>query len=178
MTAEEIALAQLAVARAQTWVTGLAIFMGPLVGILFARWDQRRRDKRKDKEFLFLTLLVERKGVAYSEAAVRAMNSIDIVFADRPKIVELWHTYYALLNLQATTVVEARSHAWLKLLTEMARELGYKKLEMTDLDKFYFPQGHADRLELHRQMELAFLQFLQTMSQTKGVFAAENDRES
>jgi hypothetical protein len=58
MATEQIALAQL-------WVTGLAIFLGPAVGVLLTVWFQRRDQKRNAKLRLFRGLMAERKSLKF-----------------------------------------------------------------------------------------------------------------
>ena len=149
MTPDQIALAQLELSKLQLWITAAAIFLGPLAGVLFTFWFQSRKDKTAQKHRLFLVLMGERKGLAISKSMAQALNSIDVVFADRPKIKTLWHVYYSLLHQSPG---QQRDHAWLELLTAMAKDLNYSHISQTDLDKFYIPQGHADDLEFQRKV--------------------------
>ena len=158
MTPDQIALASLEVLKVQTWITGLAIFLGPLAGVLFTFWFQSRKDRDGQKHHLFLTLMGERKGLAISKNMAEALNSIDVVFADRPKIKTLWHKYYGLLSLPPG---EERGHTWLELLAAMADDLRYPHISQTDLDKFYIPKGHADDLEFQRKMSQQWLRVLE-----------------
>jgi len=91
----------------------------------------------------------ERKGLLISSSMAQALNSIDVVFADRPKIKTLWHEYYSLLSQSPG---QQRDHRWLELLTAMAEDLHYSHISQTDLDKFYIPQGHADDIEFQRKV--------------------------
>lgn len=149
MTPEQISIAQLNLAQWQLWVTGLAIFLGPLAGVIFALWFQSRKDKLEAKRRLFLTLVSERKTWVISQQMAQALNTIDVVFSDSSTVKDLWHKYYALLSQPHS---EARVHTWLELLAAMSAELRYPKLSQTDLDKFYVPQGHVDDLEFQRKV--------------------------
>lgn len=110
MTPEQLALAQLNLAQWQLWVTGLAIFLGPLAGVLFTLWFQSRKDKLEAKRRLFLTLIAERKTLFISPQMAQALNTIDVVFSDSRTIKDLWHKYYALLSQPPG---EERAHTWL-----------------------------------------------------------------
>lgn len=158
MTADQIALQTLKVMEIQTWITGLAIFLGPLVGVLFTLWFQGRKEKRDAKERLFLILLSERKNHFISKEVTKALNQIDVVFADRPQIKGLWHKYYALLSQPPG---EERVHTWLELLAAMSRDLSYKGLSQVDLDKFYIPQGHVDDADFQRKVATQWLRVLE-----------------
>ncbi|MGH8122068.1 MAG: DUF6680 family protein [Rudaea sp.] len=142
MSPEQFSLAQLQAAQLQLWITGLAIFLGPLTGVLFTIWFQQRKERREAKHRLFLTLMADRKPYNMPTIQVaQALNTIDVVFSNNHEVVRLWHSYY---NLLAQKPSEDRNHTWLELLAAMASDLGYKQIKQTDLDKFYMPQGHVD----------------------------------
>jgi hypothetical protein len=78
---------------------------------------------------------------------VNSLNVIDVIFADVPQVVELWHGYYAgLCHTAPNDNYQQREHTYLLMLSAMARNLGYRKIEQTDIDKFYTPQVAAVRL--------------------------------
>ncbi|MDO8459310.1 MAG: hypothetical protein Q7T07_20600 [Burkholderiaceae bacterium] len=149
MTPDQVALQTLKVMEIQTWITGLAILLGPLAGVLFTLWFQGRKEKRDAKERLFLVLMSERKNHLISKDVTKALNQMDVVFADKPHIKALWHKYYSLLSLPPG---EDRKHTWLEMLASISQELGYKGLSQVDLDKFYIPQGHVDDAEYQKKM--------------------------
>jgi hypothetical protein len=157
MTPDQIALAQLEIAKLQSWITAIAIFLGPLAGVLFTIWFQSRKDKAAEKHRLFLSLMGERKGLVISLQMAQALNTIDVVFSDNTTVVALWHKYYALLSHPPG---EERNHTWIELLAAMAADLRYPNLKQTDLDKFYIPQGHADQLDFQREVQSEWLRVL------------------
>jgi hypothetical protein len=159
MTSDEIAIANLAVAKLQLWITALAIFLGPLAGVIFTFWFQSRKDKSAEKHKLFITLMGERKSLPFSRETVKALNTIDIVFSNNPIVIGLWHKYYALLS--QPTAGEERGHTWIELLTAMAADLRYPNVKQTDLDKFYIPQGHVDDAEFQRKVALQWSRVLE-----------------
>ena len=149
MSPEQVAAATLRVMEVQTWITGFAIFLGPLAGVLFTLWLQDRKERRDAKLYLFLALMAERKAPIVTPQVAQALNKIDVVFFDAKHVKNTWHEYYALLH-QAPG--EPRVHKWLELLTAMAKDLGYAGLTQLDIDKFYTPQGHVDDAEFRRKM--------------------------
>lgn len=149
MTADQLALANLEVLKLQTWITGLAIFIGPLFGVLFTLWFQHRKDRRDEKHRLFTLLLANRKFYSITPEMARALNTIDVVFADHKNVRDLWSRYYSLLSQPAG---EERGHVWLDLLGAMAKVLGYQGLTAVQLDKYYYPQGHANDIEFQQKM--------------------------
>lgn len=159
MTPDQIAAAALRVQEIQTWITGLAIFLGPLLGVLFTLWFQSRKERSDAKHQLFLALMAERKSPQVSPLLAQALNKIDVVFADSAAVKAKWHEYYAMLHQPGG---EPRNHKWLELLTTMAHELGYKNLSQLDLDKFYLPQWHVDDAEFQRKVGLQWARVLES----------------
>lgn len=149
MTPDQIALATLRAQEIQAWLTGIAIVLGPLAGVVFTLWFQARKEKRDAKLSLFLSLMAERKAPLVSPQVAQALNKIDVVFSDVGTVKDKWHEYYALLHQPPG---EPRTHKWLELLATMATELGYKNLSQIDLDKFYVPQGHIDDAEFQKKV--------------------------
>lgn len=157
MTPEQISIAQLNLAQWQLWVTGFAIFLGPLAGVIFTFWFQSRKDLASEKHKLFLALMGDRKALVISQQMAQALNTIDVVFSDNTLVMSLWHKYYALLSQPPS---EERNHTWIELLTAMAADLRYSNLKQTDLDKFYIPQGHVDQLDFQREVQAEWLRVL------------------
>jgi hypothetical protein len=149
MTPDQIAIAQLELSKLQTWITAIAIFLGPLAGVLFTLWFQSRKEVKDAKLQLFLTLMAERKTLPPSAQVTQALNKIDVVFADCKEVKALWHEYYAMLHQSPS---EPRTHKWMELLTAMAKEMRYSHLSQLDLDKFYTPQGHVDDVAFQRNI--------------------------
>ncbi len=162
MSPEQIAEAQLQLSNLQLWVTALAIFLGPLSGVLFTFWFQSRKDKIEAKRRLFFSLMSDRKGLTVSYELAKSVNTIDVVFSNNAKVKGLWHKYYALL---AQPPGEERTHTWIELLEAMAKDLSYSSLSQTDLDKFYVPQGHVDDLEFQRKSAEQWLRVLENTEQ-------------
>lgn len=157
MTPEQLALAQLDTNKLQLWITAIAIFLGPMSGVIFTFWFQARQEIKKQKHNLLLTLLGERKALTISTQTAAALNTIDVIFKDSPAVVNSWHRYYATLCTQPS---QERDHAWLDLLSAMANDTGYKSLKQTTLDKFYIPQAHVDSMELQNDTQKELLRVL------------------
>ena len=149
MTTDQIAATTLRMQEIQIWITGLAIFLGPLAGVLFTLWFQARKEAKDAQVRLFLALLAERKAPLVSAQVAQELNKIDVVFSSSLKVRSVWHEYYALLHGAGG---EPRAHKWLELLSAMGKQLGYKGLTQLDLDKFYLPQGHVDDAEFRKRL--------------------------
>jgi hypothetical protein len=157
MSVEQIAAANLRISEMQLWVTAIAIFLGPTTGVLITFLMQSRKDKKAAKQRLFLTLMGERKTLPLPRFVTASLNTIDVVFADNQRVVDLWHRYYMLLGQPPA---EERVHTWLELLASMAEDLRYPSLKQTDIDKFYVPQGHIDEVEFQREVGTEWLRVL------------------
>jgi len=146
------------------WLTLSAMFFGPVVAVLLSvlisLWYQNRKQKLDAKEGLFKTLMVHRRFGTPHYDAVNALNLIDLVFADNDKIVALWHRYHdAICQPQVNWAVAY--HDYLDMLSEMAKELGYKTLSQTAIDKCYTPLGHIESAKLSEDIQKEFLRVLQ-----------------
>lgn len=134
-----------------------AVLVGPIVAVFITLWSQSRKDKKAAKRQLFTTLMAQRKSLIISQEVAGALNTIDVVFADNQAVVNLWHKYYTLLSQPPG---QERDHTWLELLAAMAEDLDYTQLKQTDLDKFYIPQGHVDRIDFEREASAEWLRVL------------------
>lgn len=159
MTPEQISIAQINLAQWQLWVTGLAIFLGPLAGVLFTLWFQSRKDKKDQKQRLFLILMAHRKSNPPTFDLVNSLNLVDVVFADSRQVVTLWHQYYDLL-CQTPVNWHLAEAKYLDLLSEMAKVLGYNDLSQTDISRFYSPVAHGNQAQLSLETQLELLRIL------------------
>ena len=160
MIPEHIALAQIEIAKLQLWVTSLAIFLGPLSGVIFTIWFQRRKDRKDQKQRLFVALMAHRKSSPPAFDLVNGLNLIDIVFSQHRQVVELWHQYYDLLCHDPVNwpLAEAK---YLDLLYQMAKVLGHKNLAQTDISRFYSPIAHTNQAHLSISTQIELLRVLQ-----------------
>jgi len=173
MTPDQIALAQIALAKLQLWITAIAIVVGPLAGVLFTLWFQRRKETTDAQQRLFQTLMAYRRSNPPVYEWVNSLNLIDVVFAKHRVVVDLWHQYYDLLCQEPVNwhLAEAK---YLDLLAAMARILGYKDLSQTDMSKFYSPRAHGTHAELMQETQMELLRVLKG---TKSVaFVAKDER--
>lgn len=159
MTPDQLAMAQLELSRLQLWITGLAIFLGPLAGVLFTFWFQAHRDGLSEKRRLFLFLMGHRKGLSVSPAMAAHLNTIDVVFHDSPTVRKAWRDYYPLLEKFGS---QQQGHAWIELLSTMARTLKYPQLTQVEIDKFYVPEGHYYEMSMHDSINKELLRVLRS----------------
>ena len=104
----------------------IAIIIAPIAAVLIGQWLQNRAEKRKDKLDIFKSLMISRTG--WSPESVRALNIIDIVYADDEKVRQRWKEYYDKLCVEnpSETDLKKIKTAQEKLIEQMAVSLGYK----------------------------------------------------
>src|ERR1051325_6542648 len=122
----------------------IATLLSPIIAVCITLWYQSYHEKRKLKFDTFHTIVAFRDAVPPSPHLVNALNTIDIVFHDCSNVIRLWHEYYDLLH-QETVNYEQRKRKYLDLIAEMAKELGYKDIHQTDIDKYYNPIYQYDQ---------------------------------
>lgn len=138
----------------------IAVISGPVIAVIITLWYHTYKQKQDAKRQLFFTLMAHRKSSPPTIAWVDSLNLIDVVFAKHPKVVILWHEYFALL-CQTVYDHKASQHKYLDLLLAMAKCLGYKNILQTDIDKFYSPVAHGDQAILTTRLQQEFLRVLE-----------------
>ena len=141
------------------WLTLAALLLGPVCAVGITLWHQNRVEKRSAKRKLFVALMAHRKSIPIATEWAQSLNIIDVVFADNPKVVGLYHTLYNVLTTPPLDMVKLQ-HSRLELLSAMAASLGYKALQQTDIDKFYVPQAHTDQAGRQGDLQTEFLRVL------------------
>ncbi len=144
----------------------IAVILGPIVAVVitlfYQTWYQNHKDKMDLKHRVFLSLMAYRKTIPLKTSVVDALNTIQVVFSDNPKILQLWSELYPLLGeTQDTNRAELRNHKYLDLILSIADSLGYKNLKQTDIDKFYNPQPHVEQKMLDGALQVELLRVLQ-----------------
>jgi alcohol dehydrogenase class IV len=89
-----------------------------------------------------------RKSYPLSREWANALNLINVVSYDAPRVVAHWNELYALFHNHSVSP-EQRIHKHLELLAEMAQSLGFPQLKQTDIDKYYIPEVHGLEVDLN-----------------------------
>ena len=142
-------------------VTVYWIKVSPVKAVEIGRKLDKEQNKYDAKRNLFLKLFSLR-GNPTNYEFVNGLNQIDIVFEDAPKVMEAWNKLYDSLG-QKDLVDSNRTWEMLRtnLLSEMAQNLGYNKLQQTDIQKNYSPVAHsmdADNYLAHKKAEKEFFE--------------------
>lgn len=161
--AEPQVIAAVASAIAAT-AAAIATWRGPIAASRMAeelrRSAESDADKRRFKLNIFASLMQERVEI-YSSDAVRALNSIDVAYADNGSVRESWSELYQALTgdpLAPAHVIDERIR---NLLRQMASDLGISdSLRLDDFARVYYPNALADERrvrDLQRKSHLAQL---------------------
>src|ERR1700687_3582640 len=100
---------------------------------------ERSQERQRNKLFVFATLMQERSAI-YSEAGVRALNTIDVVFHDSRPVREAWAELFLTFSLNPISnhVLEERLR---RLLASMASDIGLgDNLKTDDFGRIYSPK--------------------------------------
>lgn len=149
-------------------ITVLAILLSPVIAVGVTLWYQHRKERRDLKRWALSTLLATRHS-ALTDEAVRALNLIDLIFANSSKVRSLWHEYYDMLSnkgLDNPLGYGQRERKKLELITQMANELGYsKEISHLDVDRVYYPTGLGNQ---NRRAEEISDELLRVLKGTQG----------
>lgn len=131
----------------------------PIIAVLITLWHQDRAQKRTTKERLFLTLMAHRRVMPPTFDWANALNVIDVVFAGHSEVLRKWHEFFNIV-----TSVQPDwgrwNHTYIEMLSGMAKVLGYKRLEQTQIDRFYAPQAHGTQAALNQDPQQELLRVL------------------
>ena len=136
------------------WMSLLAIIVAPIAAVLIGQWLQNRANKRKDKLEIFKSLMIARNG--WSPESVRALNIIDIVFADDKTVRARWKEYFDKVCVEnpSETDLNKIKKCQDKLLEAMAVSLGYKdKVTWETIQNPYIPKGMVDAEQMQREFQ-------------------------
>lgn len=152
------------------WITVVAIIVGPILALFSQRLLDGLREKKQRRVNLYLTIMSLRATFANAEA-VKAHNSIDVVFGDRKDkpIRDAWAAVLQHANTQRPDWNTAReaAQAWDARLLDLRVDLyqllgaavGFNHTVDYIKTHFYYPLYHADleldQLQIRKQFAKA-----------------------
>ena len=140
----------------------LAVLLAPLVAVQVQKYLEQRREHRQRRHYLFQTLMATRTpGTRVSHEHVRALNMIDLEFAEQrlfgrfmslppeKHVLEAWKEYQDHLNTPATANagtnwLERTDDLFVELLYVMGHALGYEFDKVHLRKAVYSPKAHGD----------------------------------
>ncbi len=149
----------------------IAIIVAPVAAVFIGQWLQDRANKRKDKLEIFKALMISRNG--WSMESVRALNIIDIVFADEDTVRARWKEYYDKLYIENPSEAELKKikTAQDKLLEAMAVSLGYKdKVTWETIQNPYVPRGMIEAEQMQREFQNGQLEWAKLAGMVRSAY--------
>lgn len=148
----------------------IAIGISPVIAVLVGRWLEERVKHRNDKMEIFKTLMISRgyvgRGYTWTFESVKALNIIEIVFADDRDVKAAWkelYDQYCVTN-PSLNDIKKRETATYKLLECIAVSLGYKnKITWETIQNAYLPQGMIEQLNKQEKISQLMPDLLMTM---------------
>ncbi len=157
----------------------VAIIVAPVAAVWIGQWLQDRAEKRKDKMEIFKTLMIARN--SWSLDSYKALNIIDIVFADDETVRKRWKEYYDKLCVENPSDTELKKikTAQDKLLEAMAVSLGYKdKITWETIQNPYVPQGMIDAEKKQQEYQNGQLEIAKLAGMMRSAFEANPNNAS
>jgi hypothetical protein len=108
------------------------------IGAVLAFANQNRFQKRQDKKYVLATLMAYRHAGVAEVDFIKALNMIDIIFHDSAKVKEKVRKYFNYTSLEMYSGGQ-RVEAFFELVLEMAKDIGYKSLTLSEIKDFYVP---------------------------------------
>lgn len=124
------------------YITLLALFLGPVLAVLVGAWLENRKEKRTAKRWL-LYALVSNRHARLDNDVIKAMNSIDVVFADDKEVRARWKEYLKLTEADLSAELNLRNldNKYIELVHAMAQVLGLAgKISQIQVSEAYTPQ--------------------------------------
>lgn len=116
-----------------------------LVATVVTIWWQEKSQKQKEKTKIFEILMAKRYDIP-SEESVEALNKIDVVFYNSENVRKAWKEFCDTTDApDIAQKPQLISDKHLKLLEEIAKDIGYKKIQWDNIKSYYFPTGLSDR---------------------------------
>lgn len=127
----------------------IAIAMSPAIAVFIGRWLENKAEQRKDKMEIFKILMTTRI-YGWTYESVKALNIIDIVFANDKDVRQTWKNLYTKYCISKPSDVELKEIEKLryKLIENIAISLGYKdKITWETIQSPYMPEGMKKQVD-------------------------------
>jgi hypothetical protein len=139
-----------------------ATFAGPIAAVLITRWIDRKRALRDRQLEVFRALMRTRKSSLQPDH-VNALNLVEIEFHGVGTVLGAYRDLMRHINTPT-----AFNEQWLnthrsyltKLLSAMAKDLGYTIEQLDVFEGGYYPSGWGQIEEQNLAMRLGFLELL------------------
>lgn len=131
----------------------IAIAISPAIAVYIGRRLENKAEQRRDKVEIFKTLMTARvtwKHYGWQYESIRALNIIDVVFADDKNVRQTWKELYSKCCNSNISEIEIKEIEKLvcKLIENIAISLGYKdKITWETIQNPYMPGSVKQQLD-------------------------------
>lgn len=154
-------LEQLANVKFFEWITLSAVLLGPILAVLVTRFIDKKREQRANRLAIF-KVLMRTRGTRLNPEHVGALNLVEIEFYKEQKVSDALQKYFDHLNGKVDERwLKVSDHLFTKLLSEMAKSLGYKIEQLQILTGGYAPQGWANNETLQAKIQTRLVDLLE-----------------
>lgn len=136
-------------------IVSAAVLSG-LFSTLITIFVQKKLAIKKEKDYVFQTLMSHRYLITDKEN-VEAINKVEVIFYKDLAVRKAWKDFFN-TSTSNPTDPSIINDKYIKLLSEIAKSLGYEKIEWDNIKDFYYPQGLSNKIieeELLRKAQLA-----------------------
>ena len=144
----------------------LAIIVMPIVAVLIGQWLQNRSEKRKDKMYIFKTLMTSRIYL-WTEESIHALNLIDVIYSKDETVRSAWAKLLEAYSSaeQSDLMAKKRQDLMYKLLEKMAKTLGYKEeITLETIQNPYVPKALTDRWKAQEKYQGDYANLISNMN--------------
>lgn len=145
----------------------ITVFVSAIVSGICATgltiWWQNRSEKRSEKRAVFKTLMAYRFMLTHAEN-VKALNKIQVLFFNDDAVRKAWEKFKSEVD-RAPSDGKKINDAHIKLLEEVGKACGYKRIKWDEIKNYYYPQGLADEIDENNRLRKANLQMIEKTNQ-------------
>lgn len=130
-------------------LTAWAVYYGPIRAVKVARQEETKAALVRQKSEIFASLMKTRRFQLDAEH-VSALNLIQVYFGDTPSVVTAYKEYIRLLyrrsipGVMDASLWKERDDAFIDLVFEIAKSLGYSQDKKEISELAYSPEGWAN----------------------------------
>lgn len=130
-------------------ITAWAVYYGPIRAVQIARKEETAAALIRQKSEIFASLMKTRRFQLDAEH-VASLNQIQVFFSDVPAVLASYKAYIRLLSRRSIpgvadeSLYKERDDAFIDLVFEIARALGYQQDKKEIEELAYSPEGWAN----------------------------------
>lgn len=147
-------------------VTCFAVYYGPIRAVQISRKEEVEALKLKRKSDIFAALMKTRRFQLDPEH-VSSLNLIQVYFHDEPSVITAYKSYIGLLyrkiidGIAAESQLRERDNAFIELVFEISKSLGFSQDKKEIEDLAYSPEGWANDQATIRKLHFLMIELFE-----------------